>query len=51
VDVTLPAITGVSAFVSLWSSADETPSDAHAEFRAGDVVPLVGTSMRLFRAE
>ncbi|HYJ48642.1 MAG TPA: glycogen debranching protein GlgX [Microbacterium sp.] len=51
VDVTLPAIEGVSTFVSLWSSADESPDLAAAQFRPGDVVPLVGTSMRLFRAQ
>ena len=51
VDVTLPAIEGVSTFVSLWSSADESPDLAAAQFRRGDVVPLVGTSMRLFRAQ
>ncbi len=50
VDVTLPAIEGVSTFVSLWSSADESPDLAAVQFRPGDVVPLVGTSMRLFRA-
>jgi glycogen operon protein len=50
-DVTLPVIEGVTAFVSLWSSEDEWPSDAHTRYRPGDVVPLVGTSMRLFRAE
>ena len=51
VDVTLPAIEGVSTFVSLWSSEDESPDPAAAEFHPGDVVPLVGTSMRLFRAQ
>jgi len=51
VDVTLPAIEGVSTFVSLWSSADESPDLAAVQSRPGDVVPLVGTSMRLFRAQ
>ena len=51
VDVTLPAIDGVSSYVSLWSSEDEAPSDARDRFRAGDVVALGGTAMRLFRAE
>jgi glycogen operon protein len=51
VDVTLPAIEGVSRFVSLWSSADEAPDDALTAFAPGEVVQLSGTSMRLFRAE
>jgi glycogen operon protein len=49
VDVTLPEIEGVSTFLSLWSSADETPSDTHVEYHPGQVVSLTGTSMRLFR--
>ncbi len=49
VEVTLPAIEGVTRFVSLWSSEDEAPSDEHVEYLPGDVVPLAGTSMRLFR--
>jgi glycogen operon protein len=51
VDVTLPAIEGVTSFMSLWSSEDETPSEAPVEFLPGENVPLAGTSMRLFRAE
>ncbi len=51
IDVTLPTIAGVERFVSLWSSADETPSAEQAVFLPGDLVPLVGTSMHLFRAE
>lgn len=51
IDVVLPAIEEVSRYVSLWSSADETPSDDHAEHSPGDTVSLVGTSMHLFRAE
>jgi glycogen operon protein len=51
IDVILPEIEGVERFVSLWSSADERPSDAEDEYLAGEVVPLVGTSMHLFRAE
>jgi len=37
--------------MSLWSSEDETPSEAPVEFLPGENVPLAGTSMRLFRAE
>ncbi|WP_243075006.1 glycogen debranching protein GlgX [Microbacterium sp. SS28] len=51
VEVTLPEIDGVRRFVSLWSSADETPAHDERVFAPGDVVPLVGTSMHLFRAE
>ncbi|MDN3494504.1 glycogen debranching protein GlgX [Planococcus sp. APC 4015] len=48
--VTLPEIDGVTRYVSLWSSADEAPTDERLEYAPGDVVPLVGTSMHLFRA-
>jgi glycogen operon protein len=51
VEVTLPTIPGVTSFVSLWSSEDEAPDAAGEEFLPGDIVPLGGTSMRLFRAE
>ena len=51
VDVTLPTIDGVTSFVSLWSSEDEAPSEAPVEFLPGEIVPLAGTSMRLFRAQ
>lgn len=51
VDVTLPAIDGVTRFVSLWSSAEESPAQERAVYAPGDVVPLLGTSMHLFRAE
>ena len=51
VDVVLPAIAGVTRFVSLWSSEDERPSESEPVLRAGTIVPLVGTSMRLFRLE
>ena len=49
--VTLPEIDGVTRFVSLWSSEDETPRTDTPSFRPGDIVPLAGTSMHLFRAE
>ncbi|MDL5350416.1 glycogen debranching protein GlgX [Microbacterium sp. zg-YB36] len=51
IDVTLPAIDGVTRFVSLWSSADERPGQDEPVFHQGDVVTMTGTSMRLFRAE
>ncbi|MCR2785460.1 MULTISPECIES: glycogen debranching protein GlgX [unclassified Microbacterium] len=51
IDVTLPAIDGVTRFVSLWSSADERPGQDEPVFHEGDVVTMTGTSMRLFRAE
>jgi glycogen operon protein len=41
----------VTSFVSLWSSEDEAPTADGAEFLPGDIIPLAGTSMRLFRAE
>ncbi|KJL46476.1 Glycogen debranching enzyme [Microbacterium hydrocarbonoxydans] len=52
IDVRLPdEIEGATRFVSLWSSADESPSDAGEVFAPGDVLPIPGTSMRLFRVE
>jgi glycogen operon protein len=51
IDVTLPDIDGVTRFISLWSSADESPSDHHSVYAPGEIVSLVGTSMQLFRAE
>lgn len=50
-DVALPRIAGVTRYVSLWSSDEERPSDDRTEFEPGDVVPLGGTTMHLFRAE
>lgn len=50
-DVTLPAIDGVTRFVSLWSSADEAPSDTRSEHAPGEIVAVPGTSMHLFRVE
>ncbi len=51
IGVTLPVLDGEPHFVSLWSSQDEHPDDAPTSFRAGDTVPLAGTSMRLFRVQ
>lgn len=52
IDVRLPdALDDATRFVSLWSSADERP-DSHGEVYApGDVLPIPGTSMHLFRVE
>ncbi|MGS0560453.1 glycogen debranching protein GlgX [Microbacterium aurugineum] len=52
IDVRLPEeIEGATRFVSLWSSAQERPSDDEEVFAPGDVLPVSGTSMRLFRVE
>src|SRR5690606_36649379 len=52
IDVTLPdELEGATRFVSLWSSADEHPDVAPETFAPGDVLPVPGTSMRLFRVE
>ncbi|MFX5510144.1 hypothetical protein ABTD49_19870, partial [Acinetobacter baumannii] len=51
IDVTLPVLTDEVEYVSLWSSSDEAPSDDSPRFAPGDVVPFVGTSMRLFRVD
>jgi glycogen operon protein len=49
-DIVLPDLED-AVFVELWSSADESPSDTRATFAPGDVVPLAGASMRLFRVD
>lgn len=52
IDVRLPSeIEGATRFVSLWSSADERPTADAEAFAPGDVLPVSGTSMRLFRIE
>lgn len=51
IEVTLPVLTDEVEYVSLWSSADEAPSDDTPRLAPGDVVPFVGTSMRLFRVD
>ncbi|WP_353111312.1 glycogen debranching protein GlgX [Microbacterium sp.] len=52
IDVRLPeSIEGASSFVSLWSSADERPDGNGQRFQPGDVLPVPGTSMHLFRVE
>ncbi len=50
-DVRLPTIPGVTRYVSLWCSADETPDRAAEEHAPGTIVPMIATSMHLFRAE
>ncbi|TDN92721.1 glycogen debranching protein GlgX [Microbacterium sp. BK668] len=50
IDVTLPTIDGVDGYVSLWSSADERPTEDAQRFLAGQTVHMTGTSMHLFRA-
>ncbi|RZI92798.1 MAG: glycogen debranching enzyme GlgX [Microbacterium sp.] len=49
IDVTLPTIDGVSAYVSLWSSLDERPALDEAVLAPGEVITLPDTAMRLFR--
>jgi glycogen operon protein len=49
--VTLPEIDDVVRYVSLWSSADESPSDEGEEYLPGQIVSIEGTSMHLFRVE
>ncbi len=52
IDVRLPsAIKGATRFVCLWSSADERPHADGEVFAPGDILPIPGTSMRLFRVE
>ncbi|MFE7845075.1 glycogen debranching protein GlgX [Microbacterium sp. NPDC057407] len=51
IDVTLPPIAGAERFTPLWSSVDERPVVAEDALTAGDVVPVAGTSMRLFRVD
>ena len=52
IDVTLPDdLDGASAFISLWSSADEHPDVEPETLVPGDVLAVPGTSMRLFRVE
>lgn len=52
IDVRLPdEIEDATRFVSLWSSADDHPSDRVVVHAPGDVLPIPGTSMHLFRVE
>ncbi|MGN8552704.1 UNVERIFIED_CONTAM: glycogen debranching protein GlgX [Microbacterium sp. SLM126] len=49
--VTLPEIDGVKRYVPLWSSVDEAPGEERPDREPGEVVPVPGTTMHLFRAE
>ena len=49
-EIVLPELEG-ARYVSLWSSADERQSDQAERFAPGDVVPVAGASMRLFRVD
>lgn len=52
IDVRLPEeLEDATRFVSLWSSADERPDAGGEVFAPGDMLPIPGTSMRLFRVE
>lgn len=52
IDVRLPTrIEGANRFVELWSSADERPASEERVHAPGDVLPIPGTSMRLFRVD
>jgi len=52
IDVRLPEeLEDATRFVSLWSSADERPGADGETFAPGEVLPIPGTSMRLFRVE
>ncbi|MBY6061347.1 glycogen debranching protein GlgX [Microbacterium esteraromaticum] len=52
IDVRLPDnIENATSFVSLWSSADESPTRTEHRYAPGDVLPIAGTSMQLFRVE
>jgi glycogen debranching enzyme len=51
IDVALPRLHDAERFVSLWSSADERPSDDAATFRPGETVAMAPTSLTLFRVE
>ena len=52
IDVTLPAIDGVIALrLAVVERRRGAERRAPVEFLPGDVVPLAGTSMHLFRAE
>lgn len=53
-DVVLPAVDGVTGYLPLWDSAEETPetdSSGGGELAPGARLRITGPSMRLFRAE
>ncbi len=51
IEVTLPAIAGVTGYRSLWCSSEQRPHEDRRVFRPGGTVEMTGTSMHLFRAE
>ncbi|MEV8219611.1 glycogen debranching protein GlgX [Microbacterium sp. NPDC077391] len=52
IDVRLPeGLDGATVFTSLWSSADEAPRAEQRRYAPGEVLPIAGTSMQLFRVE
>ncbi|WP_336645426.1 glycogen debranching protein GlgX [Microbacterium sp. USHLN186] len=52
IDVRLPKdLDGAGCFIPLWSSAEERPSADERRHLPGEVLPIPGTSMRLFRVE
>ncbi|MDT3317236.1 glycogen debranching protein GlgX [Microbacterium sp. KSW4-11] len=51
VEITLPALEGVTRFAPLWSSVDERPRSDAAPLSPGDAFTATGPSMYLFRAE
>ncbi|WP_314423766.1 glycogen debranching protein GlgX [uncultured Microbacterium sp.] len=52
IDVRLPEeLEDATRFISLWSSADDRPEAGGEVFAPGDILPIAGTSMRLFRVE
>ena len=52
IDVRLPdELDGATEFVSLWSSADDAPRAEQRRYAPGEVLPITGTSMQLFRVE
>ncbi len=54
IDVRLPAapeVPDVTGYVALWSSADERPKQDQSRHLPGEVIPIAGTSMRLFLVE
>ena len=51
VEITLPALEGVTCFAPLWSSVDERPRSDAVPLSPGDTFTATGPSMYLFRAE
>ncbi len=52
IDVRLPdELEGATGFTSLWSSADDVPRSERSRYAPGEILPIAGTSMQLFRVE